>query len=79
MVKVKIEIKLLGKAKLILNMLVKKDIKHKILHLNYMYYIQDLLSTYDMIEANLVGIPIVKRFTILFGKDKDTEFDITDY
>lgn len=44
-----------------------------------MYYIWDLLSTYKMIEANLIDISIVKRSIILLSKSKDAEFNITDY
>lgn len=32
-----------------------------------------------MTEANLVYTPIIKRSTILLGKDKDTEFNVIDY
>lgn len=37
--KEKFEVKFFGKAKLILGMQVKKDIKCKIFHINHMYYI----------------------------------------
>ena len=60
-------------------MIVKRNMKDKTLHLNYTYYIQDLLSIYNMIEANPVGPSMIKKSTILFSKDKNTEFDITDY
>lgn len=73
------EVKILGKARLILVILVKKNIKYKTLHLSDTYYIQVLLSTYDMIEATLISIPMVKRSTILLSKGKDAKFDITDY
>lgn len=32
-----------------------------------------------MIETNLISTPMTKGFTILLGKGKDTEFDITDH
>lgn len=32
-----------------------------------------------MIGANPIGIPIIKGFIILFGKNKDTKFNVTDY
>ena len=37
--KEKFEVKLLGKARLILNMLVKRNMKYKTLHLSHAYYI----------------------------------------
>ena len=64
------KVKLLGKARLILSMLVKRDMKRKTLHLSHTHYIRDLLSTYDMIGANLVGTPIIKGSTILLAKAK---------
>lgn len=73
------EVKLYNKTRLIFDMLVKRYIKRKTLYLSYTHYIRDLLSTYDIIEANLVITPIIKGSTILFGKSKDTKFDVTDY
>lgn len=73
------EVKLLGKARLILGMLVKRDMKRRTLHLSHMHYIRDLLSTYDMIGANPVGTPMIKGSTILHSKGEDAEFDVTDY
>ena len=32
-----------------------------------------------MIGANPIGIPMIKGSTILLGKSKNAEFDITDY
>lgn len=77
--KKKFEVKLLSKAKLILNILVKRNIKHKIFYLSHIHYIQDLLSIHNMIGANLVDTLIIKRSTILFDKNKDAEFNIIDY
>lgn len=37
--KEKFEVKLLGKAKLILGMLIKRDIKYKTFHFNHIHYI----------------------------------------
>lgn len=74
------EVKLLNKAKLILGILVKRDITYKTLYLSYIHYIQDLLSTYNMIKANFVNILMIKGSIILLSsKKKDTEFDVTDY
>ncbi len=73
------EVKLLAEAKLILGMLVKRDIKRKTLHLSHTHYIRDLLSIYKIIEANRVGTPMIKGSTILLGKSEDAEFDVTDY
>lgn len=77
--KEKFEIKLLGKVRLILGILVKRNMKDKTLHLSYMHYIQNLLSIYHIIEANPVGLPMIKKSTILFGKGKNAEFNVTDY
>ena len=77
--KEKFQVKLLGKARLILGMLVKRDMKRKSLHLSHTHSIRDLLSTYDMIRANSVDTLMIKGSTILFGKSKDAEFDVTDY
>lgn len=77
--KEKFEVKLFYKIQLILSMLVKKVIKYKIFYFGYMYYIWNLLFTYDIIEINLVNTLIVKRSNILFNKDKDTKFDIINY
>lgn len=38
-----------------------------------------MLSTYDMIEANSVSIPMIKGSTILLSKGKNVEFNIIDY
>lgn len=77
--KEKFEVKLLGKTKLILGMLVKKNMKYRTLHLNYRAYIWNVLSTYDMMGANSVGTLIIKGSIILLGKGKDTKFNVTDY
>lgn len=77
--KEKFALKLLSKVKLILSMLVKRNMKCKTLYLSHIYYIQDLLCIYNMIGANPIGTPIIKRSTLLFGKSNDTEFDVTDY
>lgn len=60
-------------------MLVKRNIKRKTLHLNHTHYIRDLLSTYNMIEANLIGTLMIKKSTILFNKDENVKFNIIDY
>ena len=60
-------------------MLIKRDMKCRTLYLSHTHYIWDLLSTYNMIEAYLVGTPMIRRSTILLGKSKDTEFNVTDY
>ena len=60
-------------------MLVKKDMKCKTLHLSHMHYIRDLLFTYNMIKANLIGTSMIKGSTILLGKGKDVELNVTNY
>ena len=60
-------------------MLVKKDMKRKTFHLSHMHYIQDLLSKYDMIKANLVDTLMIKRSIILLGIGEDAEFEVTNY
>lgn len=60
-------------------MLIKKIIKYKTFYFCYMHYIQNLLSIYNIIEANLFGIPMIKKSTILLGKSDDTEFDNINY
>ena len=44
-----------------------------------MYCIQNMLSTYNIIEANPIDTPIIKGSTILLSKSEDAEFNITDY
>lgn len=74
--KEKFEVKLLKEVKLILNMLIKIDIKCKTFYLNYMYNVWNLLYKYNIIEANFISTLIIQGSIILFSKNKDIEFDI---
>lgn len=43
-----------------------------------MYYISNLLFTYNIIKANIIGSLIITKFIILLSK-KNIEFDIINY
>lgn len=56
---------LLGEARLILGMLIKRDVERGTLHLSYTDHIRDLLSTYNMIRSNPVGTSMIKESKML--------------
>lgn len=60
-------------------MLVKKYIKRKTLYLSHTHYILNLLFTYNIIKANLIGILMVKKSIILLSRGENAKFNITNY
>lgn len=60
-------------------MLVKSNIKYKTFYFSYTYYIENLLSIYNIIKTNSVSTLIVKKSTILLSKNKNAKFDIINY
>lgn len=69
--KKKFEIKFFNIAKLILGILVIKNIKYKTFYLiNNIYYILNLLSSYNMIKTNFINILIIKKLIFYLAKAK---------
>ena len=69
----------MDKARHILGMMIKRDIHYGTIYLSYIHYIRNLLYTYEMIGANLLDSPIFQKYTFLFGKGKNTKYDVTEY
>lgn len=53
--------------------------KRKILYLSHMHYIWDQVSNHNIIGTNPVATSMIKKYTILLGKNKNAKFDVTDY